>query len=268
MGLFSGITDAIFGSDDEVSTETRSTLTPQQQQALQKVLAELQEGPAQFAGKIAPDLSGLESTSLAALEQEALDRSAGATETNKAANLALIDILKSKATNIDDFFTKTVQDPAIEAFREDIIPGIRDDFGGQFFGGERREAEARAHEDLLTGLTRSRADISFNRRGEDLDRQLKAAGIAGDVSGANTGELLKLLDAGSVPREVEGNKLLGEFEVFLQNQGIKKDRIKNILTALGLNASENITTVSEGGGGLLGGAVSGLISGGIGSFGG
>ena len=142
----------------------------------------------------------------------------------------------------------------IEEFNEILLPNIGKRFAGQFFGGERQEAERRGFEDLLGTLARERSRVSLEGRRQDDQSTISAAGAATDQSQGLLALLSTLFTAGGV----EG--------------GQQNERIQQILQALGLSTKENVVTVDPGssgllssflgggGGGAIGGAIAGMFS--------
>lgn len=201
MGDFFG--DLLFGSEGGFTeppptrTEAISTLTPEQKELMRFLQPLLQER----AGA-QPERTDLENLSLAAMEQFAMNLVGGqGGETFDTGQEALTNILTRGPTDFDQFFQQTVQEPALESFREDIIPGIQTAFAPQFFGGERVEREKRATEDLLDALTRARADLAFRTRQSDTENTLRALGLLPTVTAAEGDILSGLLQAGAGARE-------------------------------------------------------------------
>lgn len=88
---------------------------------------------------------------------------------------ALLQQLTGGPQDINQFFQDTVQDPLLQNFQEDILPGISRQYASNFFSSDRQNADARAQEELLRQLTQARSGFSFNARENDLNRNIQAA---------------------------------------------------------------------------------------------
>jgi len=251
-----GFLSSIFGSKPKSETKAKSTLSPQQQAILSQVAGyfgdkgSIAQAGEPFSGEITAGASPLQETSLAALEQRALD---GVGDTGQAAGDALQKILSGDTTtDINEYFQRVVQDPLLEDF-PDIQSRISRTYAPSgFYGSERLKADEQSREDLLDTLTKERARVGFEARGDDLNRIIQAASISGDVESASINPLLQLLEAGGVQRGIGQEKLTGTYQEFIRQKADKDLRLKRMLEALGISTSENITTVDPGSSGLLG----------------
>ena len=254
--------DVIFGTDDELTVEQKSTLTDEQKAMLAQLRKLTGSGgefdPSkvdEFEGDLSAPMSNLEGLSLSALEDLARSRVSDTSEVNKQASASLIDMLQRGPEDISNFFEKGVQDPALRGFEEDVLPRIGRNFGGDFFGSDRQVADERAREDLVQGLSSDRSKFALASRESDLNRKIQALGMAPGVSGAPINELTSLLEAGAIPRDVENRRLEGEFAKFGEAKSREQQRLQLILQALGVQGVENIGAVTGGREGLLGAAV-------------
>lgn len=257
MGLFS----SLFGKEESSKTESVPTLTPDQTAASSQLLKFLQgsgdpssvEG---FSGDLVAPLSNLETLSLSALE----DRSRAIATTGdpniRAASEALMGILNRGEADAEDFIETNINQPLQEQF-EEARAGTGARFADQFFGSARREQDATNFDDFISTLARTQSSARLGLREQDTNAVLKAIGLAPGIAGAESDELLNLLDAGSVPRETESQRLQGEFLKFQQAQGQQTDLAHIINQFLGTSGRENITTVKGGTSGLLGGFLGG-----------
>lgn len=262
MGLF----DVLFGSEPESTITPTSTLTPNQQGA-ESTLADFISGAGnpnnvqQFEGDLVAPLSQLEELSLSALEDRS--RSLAATGGNQLLNTAeqsLIDILTKGPEDIDAFIESNIKNPLLEVFNEETRPAISARFADQFFGSDRREADARANEDLQDTLFQGISSAQLRSREFDTNSKLTAAGLVPDVAGAGMEELLGLLKAGSVPREVQTSQNLGEFERFNNAKAREAELARIINGFLGIRGQENIVTNDPGSSGILGPALTAAAS--------
>jgi hypothetical protein len=256
MGFF----DVLFGEAPSQSTQTLDTLTPEQQQALNQILSSVGgnvSDPRRFGGNVNVGLGDTAETSLAGLENRAsvLADPTFQSDISKNAQDTLFKLLdfEGSRTDIDDVFTKTVQDPLVEDFTESILPQIGRSFGGSnFFSGERARADDEAREDLLTGLSRSRSDFSFKADESAKNRALAALGIAPELEGQRTDELLSIFGAGMEETGLEERNVSRQFQQFLAEAGLEQNDINALLQAIGIPAIENVVTTSGGSSGLLG----------------
>lgn len=256
MGFF----DFLLGTESEVvspqaQVQQVSKFTPEQNDLLKQLIEQLGSGsnatgvggftPIEFqpsSGELSPGLSGVQETSLEALEQRALLAATGGDANTQATNKALQSLLSGDATDFNDVFTQTVQNPLLETFQEDILPGISSQFAGNFFSSDRTGIQERALENLGDTLAQERSRLSFQTQESALDRQLQALGLAPGIQQGQLGELTTLLSAGNVPREVEQQLTEAERTEFNRQQEQQSLRINQILAALGLDATENIAT--------------------------
>lgn len=260
-----GFLDSVFGSDSESETESLPTLSPEQQ-ATAKALSDYLTGAvrqpgAGYQGPLTAPLSNAENLSLAALEERSRALAAGGD--NDIAVDALNKILTRDATDVESFFKTNIQQPAVNDFSEVVRPALEANFADQFFGSARRDASQNADEELIKYLTQARTETALRGREQDTNAILQALSLAPTVNQAGTTEQLNILNALSTPRDVAQGGLDREFQRFLETQ-----RQQNTITQLanqfvGTPHQENITTVTEGSGGLLGGFLS---SAGAGSF--
>ena len=269
MGFFS----SLFGGTKTVSLPppqiTRvSTLDPQQRQLFDSLTSNLQSQPFQAtpfepsSGRLSPGLSNLQNTSLAGLEELALQQvgAGGAADVVSNAQGAFNEILTSGPQAIDDFFTTNVQEPLVESFTEDILPDISRRLARNFFGSERRDIERDATEELISVLGRERSSLAFNARESDLNRRASVLPLTGDLSTNLLGQLAGL---GDIPRVVEQQQTQAELgEVNRQNEENQR-LISNLLAAIGVPTEQIIGSPSAQvvqQPGILGGLLSGIGS--------
>lgn len=163
------LTDIIFGTDSEANIDSESLLSEEQRNTLNQLLEALtgEAISAPLTGELSPTQQALQA------ELDAIiGGGIGATTTE-----GLKDIIAQGPQDIDRAFTESIQDPLLQDFEENILPRIGRQFGGAFFGSERRDADARAREDLVQTLGRERARFGFEARENDLNRTLQALGL-------------------------------------------------------------------------------------------
>lgn len=233
------ISDFLGGSKTEVDISQLPTLTPEQQQQLKKLLGGLGlPSDQEILGE------KIETSSLQGLEglSESLTMEGGLFgETSSA----LIEALQGGAQDFDEFFQTNVKDPLLETFREDIQPDLSRRFAASGFrSSDRLQQESRATEDLLQALTRGRSELAFRTEESARDRSIRAAGIAGPAGRSQAGTLIDILGAGG---------------------GRRRERIQQLLAALGIQGTENLAAVTPGQPGLIQGLAPGIGEG-IGTF--
>lgn len=241
------MTDFLFGESPSQEITPQTTLTPEQEELLRLIIGQITQGQGESPFGI--ETGPLELQSLAGLE--ALGTAipggqAGATATGAGLG-ALEQLFTQGPQDIDEFFTETIEKPALESFQETIIPDIRTRFAPQFFGGERREAEGRATEDLIEGLTRERARVGFEARETDQLNILRGLqtlpGATGSQFTAPTAQaniMLGLLGAGGTERGVVQQQL---------NE--RNRRLQEALASLDIEGFENIVFNDPGSTGFI-----------------
>jgi len=262
-----GILDTIFGSSPKTTPVSQSAMTAEQQALLKELIAGLQ-GPftPQGYAPLTSAPSPLESLSLAGLEAQAAGVQSGAGgEATKAAS-GHVQKLLSQGTGLpddfDQFFETAIAAPLRKEFTERVFPQATRRFAGQSFGSDRERVERNLIQDLMDELAGQRSELAFATTESAKDRALQAAGIAPeiDLAGGELGVmrsniLSQALNAGAVPRGISERNFLAGREEFIRLQQEKKDRINQILSALGLSAVDTGITVHPGSSGLIGPAL-------------
>lgn len=62
----------------------------------------------------------------------------------------------------DNFFTEKIQNPALQTFREDMLPLVREEFAGSLSGSGRFRTEEEAASRFTRGLAETRANFEMN----------------------------------------------------------------------------------------------------------
>ena len=259
-----GALDFLFGTSPRIETQELDTLTPEQRRSLDQLMSQLSGGTGRgerrrFEGDVNVDPSDLSQLSLAGLEERSLMLS----DPNRQNEIALAStdtLLKlldfeGQQAGVDEFFNTNIRDPALESFREEVLPQIGRSFGGaNFFSSERARADDTAREELLGSLTRSRADINFRSDQANRDRALQALGIAGgvdDIARGDSKELLSLLQAGEGQTGLAERNVNREFQQFLAEAGLDDAQIQQLLQSIGTGAFENVVTALPGSEGFI-----------------
>jgi len=265
MGILSSVSSFLFGDAPEAEISSRTTHTPEQQ-SIEKELAKMfktdtSPGVESYVGDLVAPLSQLEQTSLAGLEQEALNRVNSGSALIDSATQAIIDTINADPTNTDDYYQTNVFDPAYRQLTEKTLPGLDRRKGLSYFGSERREQETDLKEAFNRDVLGERADLAFKTAESQADRRLRAAEMAPGVSRSTIDEFASMLAAGEVPRGVKQAELAVNYDKFLNEEERKRQRIDQMLALLGYPGLENIATVTEGSPGFLTSVASGVASG-------
>lgn len=296
-----GFIDRLFGSPPDTDYRQMPTQTPEQRRLMnESLIPYLEQNPGSHAGsfqsqegnQFSGGMTGGEWASLDALEQRALNpqgpsqgqqflqQSVQGGNQPQARTQHMERFLNEQPGEIDDYFQKTVANPLMEQFQEDILPQIsrRAAGSGNFYGSDRAKADSEATEDLLSTLGRERSRMAFDAREsaqnrglqasqftsqvesqtemQNADRQIQAAmgeaGIDQDRASLELQTIAQNLSAQGIPREQRNQELAKQYADFLRQEGARDTHIAQILSALGLQAQENIITVEEGSSGLLG----------------
>lgn len=164
--------------------------------------------------------SNLEAMSLAGLENLASGRASGAAggQQFQQGRDVIADILAGGPSDVTDYFERTVQDPALRAYNETILPRMRGQAvgGGNLFGSQQRGAEGQAMRDITEGLARERTRVSFEERQRTTENKLGAIGALGAMSNAEAQYMNQLLQAGATPREIQWAQTSFRLDEFLR----------------------------------------------------
>jgi hypothetical protein len=248
--------EMILGKDRSI--ESASTLTPEQDKLLKTILGQFgSQGGANYQapdynGQLNYGLSGNEQMSLDALEQQSVARATG--QLNPEMDKALLELVQNRGAStggdFENFFKTNVQDPALQSFEQDVKPTIGRTFGGaDFFSGDRAKADDTAAKNLITDLTRQRANLKFQGAETAADRLLNALGLGQNIQNSRTDNILKELNAFGLERQVGQQGLDKDYADFLRKQDQNSARTNAILNALGIRGKENF--VDPGSTGLL-----------------
>lgn len=255
--------DLLLGSAPSTKFAVKPTVTPEQAAAYSQLLQQLSPGSASgtpYQGNLGAGLSSLETTSLAGLEQMAMNAADPNSAYQQGTN-ALLGIINQGPEDINDYFTKNIEDPLIKDFNEKVLPGISRRFAPSgFYSSDRLRSDDLARRDLGDSLTRARSDVSYKAYQDNMQNKLAALGLLPQSASAAQAALQQALEAGATPREVEALNNQLKYEEFVRQQSQGDDRIKALIAALGIPQFENIGVSKGGSSGLLGGVASGIGS--------
>ncbi len=271
--ILGSIGKALFGSEPKAKVTTASKLTPEQENRLKELLANLNlpeglgEAVVPFEGRLSAGLQPVQQTSLAALEQMALNLAGGGSPTGTGlqgqAETALSGLLTEGPTDFEDFFKTNVEAPLLKSFEEEVVPRLQATQARNFFSTGAQRAQDRGQEQLLDTLGRERSGLAFATREADRNRRLQALGLVDTITGLPINQAAQLLAIGEIPRQIEQAGLSAEYAEFIRQQQQRSERVQQLLQAIGLPVLENIATVTEGSTGLV---PSFLAGGGIGDI--
>lgn len=273
---FMNANPTVFGSPPSVDITSRSLLTSGQRDALSQVLREtMRPGTTdistipKFGGDLDIDPSLLEGISLQGLEDRANLLAAGGAETINASRQALLEQLTQGPQQFEEFFDKTIREPLVKQFNEEIFPSLTASFSKNFFGSGQRQATARREEDLTEALATEFARLGFESRESNLERKLRASELVNQGAGSPTGELVNLFGAGQQATGLAERNIDRQFQNYLAQLQQRNEQVSQIISAIGIPALENIVINDPGSEGLLGGFLGGFGQGlgsGIGGF--
>lgn len=257
------VQDFLFGTAPKTKLSVAPTVTPEQATAYSSLLGNLTGGgggSTPYPGALGVDLSGLEKTSLAGLERYAMDTASGATnQTLNNSNDALNQILQSGPQDIQDYFTQTVENPALRDFRENVQPAISRRFApNNFYSSDRLRADDLAGRNLTENLTTNRSNIAYKAYQDNQANKLSALGLAPSIAGARGNILSQLLAAGGVSRDAALTNQKLNYDEFVRQQTAAEDKKKALIAALGIPQYENIAIQKGGSTGIAPSLASGV----------
>ena len=252
MGLFEKHPLAkLFEDPDDPEVLPISTKTPEQEALLRRFIESSEArltGQPQF-GQLPPGPTNIQALSLEALEE--LSRQAisgggpfaGAEQAQETFQGLLSDTFDPE--QFEEFFRGAIEEPALRAFQERVLPGISRRSAGSFFGSERRETDIRAREDLIQALTQSRAGLAFDEEQARLDRTVRTLGLAPSVLGQRQSMLDQLFAAGERERRFGVEEFTARRDEFRRQLDEDFRRRNQILAILGLEPVENVVIPGE-----------------------
>jgi len=247
MGLF----EDIFGGKESTTIPQRINIQSREQRDALQFLEPLLEGTLGDVSTQVPELSELQATSLAGLENFAAELvSRGVAEPSAletAATGSLQNILAQGPEELNAILAQTVDQPLLDILEQQTLPQIANRFAGNqnFFGGERITAGERARESTIGQIGRSRAGATLDLFGRQIEAATAAPSVARlglvgqERDRAGIENLLSLLAGGGVARDP------GLEQIDLESQ-----RINQLLGLLGVGtnvvASETRATETKG----------------------
>lgn len=228
-----GFISDIFGGSKQPSVQNVSSLSPEQSQVMSWLGPMLQGrgiNSSSYGGPLTAPLSGLQNTSLAALEQAALptaETQAGGAPVG-AANNALTSILNQGPQFSAGVFDQAVAQPMMKNFNERVIPALQSAYGPNAGGISSSDFTKNinfAAEDLGKTLAAQGANFALQNEGNIIG----AANQAGGLATGGTQDLVKTLMAGQVPQANAQATLTNNYDAFLQQQQMSESFVRDLL---------------------------------------
>lgn len=260
-----GLSSFLFGDKPTQSNQQLPTLNPQQTTLLNQLIAQMSASPdvagagntsAPYNGALTTDLSPLQSTSLAAMEEAAMQRVRGptpgqTTAMNTVQSMQNLDP-NQQMSDFNTYFKGAVEDPTIAAFKRDVIPDLSRRYSGSAtFSSDRRAAEADTSNQLAQQLSSARASGFFNYLNTNKQNALQAAGMTPALESAPINDLTTLLAGGGVPTQLNQQNLQNLYAEFVRQMSAKQGGLQNALALLGIKPFENVVTQTPGTPGFL-----------------
>src|SRR5258708_1646762 len=131
--------------------------------------------------------------------------------------------------DIQDYFTKSVEEPMLFDFKNKILPMLQSTFSGSSaFGSDKLKQTELLTNNLTRNLTSSRADIAYKSESDAANRMMQALGLIPAAQAGSTA----VTKAGQDPQNLQ---------------------IVQLLQALGIQTMDPTTVVQPGSSGGLGG---------------
>jgi len=233
----------MLGSAPKVGEVSQDALSPEQRGLLQQLISAFKPGATGAASLTSPDystLSPLESTSLAGLEQMAMNI-ATPSEAVKTSQGALKGIIDTGGSGFADYYKTNIADPVSRTFNEQILPGINRQYSNDFFSTDRGNALDRSQQRVLEALTQGAGQAMKDYRGETITAATALPGT--ELTEAQAGAtdiqaLIAALTGGATPRNVATTE--------------RNTQLAAILAALGIKTVDNTAVGLPGTPGLFG----------------
>ena len=253
--------NAITGSNPSVSSTP--TMTPEQQAALRQLLGGLTasgrpltagQSYSRYNRSMAAPTGRLQNTSLAALEDYVKNEAVGGTGSSKYYQNELDKIIKGGGSTIDinDYFTKSVEQPLMKTFTDKVLPSLQGTFAGSAaFGSDKLKQQELLTDNLMNTLAGSRSKMAYDSSKDAADRLMEALGLGAKVGESTTKNLSTTLAAGGIPQATEQTSLSADYSEFLRGQTAGQNDVQQLMAALGMSSFSPV--VNPGSQGLLGG---------------
>ena len=249
--------EVIFGTDASTETQTLSTVTEEQREAIANITKRLQDfdpGTVTEGEKFKFSPGDL---SLEGLDQ--FIRGQGDRELGFGGRLG--EIVGQGPQDISEAFKLQVQDPLLKTFEEEVLPGISRKFSGSgtFFSSERARADTAAQGELISTLGRERTRFVMEERARTDALALKGIGLGRQTEQARFDTISKTLlgSAGITTSRILGEGNLNLQKYIAENQAALAP-LMGALQGLSIPQIENIISVFQAQPGLLQGIAGGF----------
>jgi len=217
------------GTDPKIMV--KSFLTPEQQEAFKDMLGQAQQGMAATPWEYtsgwptfsedAPGINKAQQLSLAGMEKLAAGDSPGlGGGIWDEGRDAISSILGRDATDFDDYFKKSVEDPLMEALNRPGSGGVstlkKAQVGsGNLFGGAYQSGLQELLQDTYDTMSRERSGMSLAYRDQDTQHMLSALGMIPQFGGGGEADVLnQIMMGGEIPRQAEMQQWQGRLDDF------------------------------------------------------
>lgn len=248
---------SLFGSAPKASFSTQSTVSPTQQSIMEMLqnyfeFGGMPPGVSGYSGSFAAPLSGLENTSLAALEN------AVNTVAQLGAEGAAYQAPKIDST--EAFRTGVVQ-PVTNDFLGRTLPSIAGKYGagaGGAFSSDALGARQTASEDVARALSETGSKFAYDASKANQAADLAAAGVRQSSGTSLIQSLLGALQGGAVPRQVQQTELTGRYQDWLSQLNQRQSLLANMIAAATGTTQQTVGVGSGGSSGLIPGLLGGV----------
>lgn len=169
---------------------------------------------------------------------------------------------------IEQYFTETLYNPAMRSLKEDILPGIDEDYAGPgFFGSARSHGRQEARENTSDMLAQQWAGLNWDvtQRNQDIDEakagrtlatlgpamqygQVPAQEIQNNlqIAAQQIGGLNDIFGIGSAQQTQQQKELTAEITKFAEDNAITDpENLSILLTLLGMDFSRSSSSASS-----------------------
>jgi hypothetical protein len=237
------------------SSGQTQTLDPAQSQMESFLLQALSKSPSQvfptYQGDVTTPLSGLQNTSLAALEQGvpgAQGALAGSGKLQGQGQTALGGILTGGPQDLQKYYETNVFAPLNRTFQQTTLPSIASALGGSA-GGPQSTAAAKAYSDAGTNfmqqLAATQGQLAFDTGQADIRNKISAAQQVPGMAASPLQSLLSFLTAGGVPTQQDMTNKALQYKQYVDEQARTQAAISDLMGSTFASSSRPNTTVID-----------------------
>lgn len=270
MGLgdfISGLGNMLTGTSPQANVGQYGLLSPEQQKALDQLLAQLTGGASpltqQYGGQLTAPQNLAQMASLTALENasQAMVPGAPGSPTDTSAS-ALKDVIQAGPQDLTDYFQKSIAAPLMQQFTQQVMPATEGRFAGQgVYGSDFMKQQGIDVGNLGTAMSSALSDaVTKSLQAQQANKIQAALGLS-NVGATGINDILGIQAGAGTAQQFAQSPLTAAYQQFLQGQQGQQANINAILNALGIKTKETIATVTPGTSGLMGGIGQGLGTG-------